>query len=145
MSNKIVQLVVQHCCIASCRANVARIATLSIVAQLWIRSSFYFLQQRKVVAHWVVIQATFTLQLAMQQCCAKSCEILLLVLLHLKIHTYLILFLRLRESQPRESQRGRGLGPKLAFKSGGSSSLRWGTTTQEAHAIIMWSMYGLLM
>ena len=48
------------------------------------RSSSYSLQQRKFVARRVVIRATFALQLATQQCCATSCTILLLILLHLK-------------------------------------------------------------
>ena len=67
--NNIVQLVVQHCCVASCRANVARItnsrAVNSFVAES--RKSFYFVQQSRATKFRVVIRATFTLQLFAQE------------------------------------------------------------------------------
>ena len=44
------------------------------------RKSFYFVQQSFTTKLWVVIRATFTLQLATQQSCTTSCMILLLVL-----------------------------------------------------------------
>ena len=76
--NNIVQLVVQHCCVASCRANVARItnsrAVNSFVAES--RKSFYFMQQSRATKFRVVIRATFTLQLFAQECCATSFTIL---------------------------------------------------------------------
>ena len=79
----------RNICDASCRVNVVRITTLILLRHCVARSrsSFYSLQQRKFVARRVVIQATFALQLATQQCCATSCTILLLVLPHLKKQT----------------------------------------------------------
>ena len=64
-SNKTVQLVAQHCCVASCRVNVTRITTLFLLRDFVARSrsSFYALKQRKFVVRGI-IRATFTLELA---------------------------------------------------------------------------------
>lgn len=48
-SNKIVQLVPQHCCVASCRVDVARITSLIFIEQS--RSSFYY-QKKLLRAGW---------------------------------------------------------------------------------------------
>ena len=47
-SNKIMQLVAQHCCVSRCRVDFARITSLIFVARLCCakyRRSFYILQQ----------------------------------------------------------------------------------------------------
>lgn len=78
--------------VASCRADVARLTTLSnniILLRDFVaksRSSLYSLKQRKFVARGVVIPSSFALQLAINVtiCCATNCTILLHVLPLLK-------------------------------------------------------------
>ena len=81
------QLVAQHCCVASCRVNVAYIATLTFVVwHCWHKVEVFFyslVQHGELVALGMVIQ--FTLQFATQQCCTTSCTILLFVLPYLYV------------------------------------------------------------